>query len=172
MKIVPDEADEVPDEGPLMILANEGAVHTPDSVLLTADCGHRVWVAKTGQKMLNEIMGIRTQCLRCHGGLARVAMHIRNGDAAMTPGQMAELRRNFGDREAEGIASMFEAGLDGGDGDPLDVECPLCKAAPTVKCIAWGIPTSWTRTHASRLQALHERDVQVARARRAGGPDA
>lgn len=49
-----------------IVCSPEDHAHTSDSVLMTADCGHSVWIAPTNRRNVeNPFMKTQTLCLRC-----------------------------------------------------------------------------------------------------------
>jgi hypothetical protein len=54
---VADDAEKV------IVCAPLGWDHTPDSIQITADCGHEIWIAPAGQRVLAD--GGKARCVPC-----------------------------------------------------------------------------------------------------------
>lgn len=49
----------------IIICAPESWEHTKDSILIDADCGHKVWIAKAGRRVLEENENAVARCAPC-----------------------------------------------------------------------------------------------------------
>lgn len=70
---------------------------TPGSVVLTAECGHQVWVSVSGQKKLDEDPMVEMRCTDCFepasdDSMESVAGAAEEIKAMLTPEQYAEIR--------------------------------------------------------------------------------
>lgn len=78
----------------VLICAPEDWDHTDNSILIEADCGHKVWLAPTGQRLLAEHgdTGV-ARCIHCAQPTLNNNPDIKQQAA---PGAMAELEQTYG----------------------------------------------------------------------------
>jgi len=80
-----------------LILAPIDSAHTPDSVQVDADCGHRCWIAPSGMNLtLDPSIPTTTVCARCMDPVELLASVAEHGGIAAVPGSREEVERELG----------------------------------------------------------------------------
>lgn len=80
----------------LLILSPFDGAHTPDSVVVTADCGCRSWIAPSGLALVRNPFAVtRTACMR-HVDTDTLREAAAAGKFLAVPGSRAELNAVLG----------------------------------------------------------------------------
>lgn len=80
--------------------------HTPDSIQITADCGHEIWIAQAGQRVLAESETAVARCVPC----AMPTLAETEIVPETAPGVLADIERHKGGWERakyEAFAKMI-----------------------------------------------------------------
>lgn len=82
------------DEVPVLVCAPEDTpMKTADSVLFDADCGHKVWVAASGQLAMKQYPDMVVKCLMC----ALPSLMQPDAKRMSAPGALESIDREFGE---------------------------------------------------------------------------
>ena len=87
----------------ILLSPESSPYHTADSVVITADCGHRAWIAPTSMTAhLSPFMATRTTCMRCVSP-KDLREAIATGNLRAVPGAKDELAAEVGPELADQV---------------------------------------------------------------------